>query len=203
MHDINQLGETYLRMTFEAECKFSEGAPTSDHGTGKSGNADLSDVDVRFFLGWKNANECLKQLEVENMNIDTNYLQTECAKEGFAYSTYKPREEKMSRRYVHSRFGDVDQYKDGVCGAYFGACGKFDEKTKYLNMEGSTSDAKAFPKPEPLIIPISKDTKAIKGSNVVIHVCTASLAACNSATREDAARISYCLLTVIVGAVLK
>ena len=129
MHDINQLGETYLRMTFEAECTFSAGAPTSNNGASQ----DCTNIPIRFFLGWKNSNECLKQLEVENMNIDTNYLQTECAKEGFAYSTYKPREEKMSRRYVHTRFSDVDQYKDGVCGTYFGCDAAF-LKSSAVNM---------------------------------------------------------------------
>ena len=70
MHDINQLGETYLRMTFEAECHM-DNPPTSTHvGTGST-DKNFTDLDVRFFLGWKNSNECLKQLEVENMNIDT------------------------------------------------------------------------------------------------------------------------------------
>ena len=112
LHDINQLSETYLRMTFEAECKFGTAIPVQ--------SANASTTDVRYFLGWKNANECLKQLEVENMNIDTNYLQTECAKEGFCYSTYKPREEKMSRKFAHSRWDDVVNYREGVCGTYFG-----------------------------------------------------------------------------------
>ena len=114
LHDINQISQTYLRMTFEAVVSVDTNLAANSVFTKAKPTYNL------YFLGWKNANECLKQLEVENMNIDTNYLQTECAKEGFCYSTYKPREEKMSNRYVHSRYEDVRCGKDGVCGVYFG-----------------------------------------------------------------------------------
>ena len=126
LHDINQIDKTYIRMTFEAECTLGSNNLVGGNvntTTGEAPNQQTTlgtPVPLRIFLGWKNSNECIKQLEAENMNIDTNYLQTECAKEGFAYSTFKPREEKRNRRYVHSRWEDVYNYIPGVCGCYFG-----------------------------------------------------------------------------------
>ena len=130
LHDINQIDQTYLRMTFEAQCQFSKDITGAANAIGHTA----------FFLGWKNANECLKQLEVDNMNIETNYLQTECAKEGFCYSTYKPREEKQSRKYVHSRFDDVVNCRDGVCGTYFGFKTTLTDSNDLDNMSGASID---------------------------------------------------------------
>ena len=113
LHDINQISQTYLRMTFEANIRCL--APPYIHSA-----TPKKHIPVLYFLGWKNANEVFKQIEVENMNCSTQYLQNEASKEGFCYSTYMPREEKMSKKFVHSRYEDVRQFKAGVCGVYFG-----------------------------------------------------------------------------------
>ena len=143
LHDINQLSETYIRMTFKARCRFSD-----LKGFHSKEADDAKKLPFRVFLGWRNSNEMLKQLEVENMNIDTNYLQTECSKEGFAYSVYKPREEKKNRKFVHSLYEDVYNNRPGVCGTYFGCTLSFNKAvttpaaTDYV---GCTSDIYATP----------------------------------------------------------
>ena len=119
-------------MTFQAECTLT--GLTGNAGTALEENNNPS---FRMFLGWKNANECLRQLEVENMNIDTNYLQTECAKEGFAYSTYMPREEKRNKKYTHSPWDQVNNNIPGICGCYFGGNIFFKEDMAYNDL---TSD---------------------------------------------------------------
>ena len=149
LHDINQISQTYLRMTFEAVVNVDTNLAANSAFTKGKPTYNL------YFLGWKNANECLKQLEVENMNIDTNYLQTECAKEGFCYSTYKPREEKMSNRYVHSRYEDVRCGKDGVCGVYFGYRGAGRNETDYFNCTST---------------PVGVDSVTVKNIEVILPI---------------------------------
>ena len=96
-HDINQIGETYLRMKWRINVNVANAI------TAANANAP-----VKYFVGWKNANECIRQLEVENNNVDCEYLQTESMKEGCAYCAYMPEEEKKNRRFAHSRWEAVE-----------------------------------------------------------------------------------------------
>ena len=105
-HDINQLGESYLRMKWNATVKFHDQIVSANNEP------------ITYFIGWKNANEAIRQLEVENNNVDCEYLQTESMKEGCAYSAYMPQEEKVSRRFAHSTWEGVSHYEDGQAGTY-------------------------------------------------------------------------------------
>ena len=111
MISINSINHSFvfLRFEFTADVHLSRRITLAGAGVPASNAAP-----IKIFLGWKNANEVLRQLEIENMNVDTNYLQTECAKEGFCYSVYKPREEKKSRKYAHSLYEDVQRGRPGV-----------------------------------------------------------------------------------------
>ena len=73
---------------------------------------------VRLFIGWKNANEVIKQLQIENCNVDTKYMQRESAKEGFCYSTFKPNEEKKNNLFAHTTYENARTGFRGVCGGY-------------------------------------------------------------------------------------
>ena len=106
-HDINQIGETYLRMKWRMNVNVANAI------TAANANAP-----VKYFVGWKNANECIRQLEVENNNVDCEYLQTESMKEGCAYCAYMPEEEKKNRRFAHSRWEAVEQGIPGQAGTY-------------------------------------------------------------------------------------
>ena len=114
-HDISQLDKTYITVEFEAEV-------STTNLTWKANGGGVSTGPIQYFnlfLGWKNSNEMIRQLEIENMNVDTGYLQTECSKEGFAYSTFLPEEQRANELFCHSRWEDVAAGKPGVCGGYF------------------------------------------------------------------------------------
>ena len=81
---------------------------------------DFSDKDhlCKIFVGFKSSNQILDQLQIQCRNLSTGYQQNECCREGFAYSTLKPRNEKKTRKYVHSLYENVSIYSPSVCGTY-------------------------------------------------------------------------------------
>ena len=46
------------------------------------------------------------------------YQQNECCRDGFAYSTIKPYNEKKTRKYTHSLYDNVSTYSPSICGTY-------------------------------------------------------------------------------------
>lgn len=72
----------------------------------------------KLFVGFKSSNQILDQLQILCRNLSTGYQQNECCREGFAYSTLKPRNEKKTRKYVHSLYENVSIYSPSVCGTY-------------------------------------------------------------------------------------
>ena len=104
-HDINQLRDTYLDMTFTAVVSINVNIANAENS--------------RIFVGWKNSTECLRQLQVLNMNTDTKYIQRECAKEGFLMGTYKSQEEKRNNPFAHSLYSDVEYGINSISGGYY------------------------------------------------------------------------------------
>ena len=49
---------------------------------------------------------------------NTEYLSTECLREGFAYGVYKDANEKKAKKHTHTLYEDVAAYNPGVAGAY-------------------------------------------------------------------------------------
>ena len=72
----------------------------------------------KIFVGFKSSNQILDQLQILCNNLSTGYQQNECCREGFAYSTLKPKQEKKTRKYVHSLYENVSYYSPSVCGTY-------------------------------------------------------------------------------------
>ena len=72
----------------------------------------------KLFVGFKSSNQILDQLQINCRNLSTGYQQNECCREGFAYSTLKPKQEKKTRKYVHSLYENVSVYSPSVCGTY-------------------------------------------------------------------------------------
>ena len=72
----------------------------------------------KIFVGFKSSNQILDQLQILCRNLSTGYQQNECCREGFAYSTLKPKQEKKTRKYVHSLYENVSIYSPSVCGTY-------------------------------------------------------------------------------------
>lgn len=106
-HDINQLGESFITAKIKLMGHF-----------GKTYTATDGAKCLKFFIGFKNAAEAIRQLEVENNNVDCDYLQTDCIRESFAYHTYRTRSAKEIRKFSHSLYSNVHNYDNSVCGAY-------------------------------------------------------------------------------------
>lgn len=114
-HDINQLGESFITAKVKISGHFGKTytATTNDATPGA-----LTPNCLKFFIGFKNAAEIVRQLEVENNNVDTDYLQTDCIRESFAYHTYRSKSSKNIRKFSHSLYQNVHNYDNSVCGAY-------------------------------------------------------------------------------------
>lgn len=72
----------------------------------------------KLFVGFKSSNQILDQLQILCRNMNTGYQQNECVREGFAYSTIKPKQEKKTKKFTHSLYENVSYYSSSVCGTY-------------------------------------------------------------------------------------
>ena len=109
-NDISQLDKSFITIKFNAGVQLSQPIKTGLFADGHNR--------VKIFLGWKNAAEAFKQIEVLNRNVNVGYLQNQCAKEAFCYSSYISEEQRVNEPYSHSRWEDVVAGKPCVCGGY-------------------------------------------------------------------------------------
>ena len=72
----------------------------------------------KLFVGFKDSNQILDKLQIYCRGKNTGYNQNECLREGFAYSVIKPKQEKRTKKYIHSPYENVQAYSPSVCGAY-------------------------------------------------------------------------------------
>ena len=103
-HDINQLGESFITAKVKLTGHF--GKTYSATTTESSPTAPKPNC-LKFFIGFKNAAEIVRQLEVENNNVDTDYLQTDCIRESFAFHTYRS---KSSKTFVSSHIHYIQTF---------------------------------------------------------------------------------------------
>ena len=108
-HQISQITDGFL--TFKVALTLQL------HGIDASNFEDTNEL-CKIFVGFKSSNQILDQLQILCRNLSTGYQQNECCREGFAYSTLKPRNEKKTRKYVHSLYENVSMYSPSVCGTY-------------------------------------------------------------------------------------
>lgn len=109
LNDINQLSDAFINMKLKVNIQLNKTFTAA---------AAFPDT-LKLFVGLKNSNELIRQLELENNNVDTNYLQTEGTREGFAFSVYKPKSEKVIKKYSHSLYNNVHNYDNSICGKAF------------------------------------------------------------------------------------
>ena len=107
-HQISQITDGFL--TFQVKLMLQL--------TGVDPSFTDKDHLCKIFVGFKSSNQILDQLQILCRNLSTGYQQNECCREGFAYSTLKPRNEKKTRKYVHSLYENVSIYSPSVCGTY-------------------------------------------------------------------------------------
>ena len=108
-HQISQITDGFL--TFRVKLTLQLGGIDAANFTDK-------DHLCKLFVGFKSSNQILDQLQILCRNLSTGYQQNECCREGFAYSTLKPKQEKKTRKYVHSLYENVSIYSPSVCGTY-------------------------------------------------------------------------------------
>jgi len=107
-HEISQITDGFLTFQVRLTLQLS----------GIDSSFTDSDHLCKLFVGFKSSNQILDQLQILCRNLSTGYQQNECCREGFAYSTLKPRNEKKTRKYVHSLYENVSIYSPSVCGTY-------------------------------------------------------------------------------------
>ena len=107
-HDVSQITDGFL--TFKVKLMLQL--------TGISDSFTDTKRLCKIFVGFKSSNQILDQLQLLCDNLSTGYQQNECCREGFAYSTLKPKQEKKTRKYVHSLYENVSYYSPSVCGTY-------------------------------------------------------------------------------------
>ena len=86
-HDISQITDGFLTFNVELNLQLV--------GIDKTNFEDIDHL-CKIFVGFKSSNQILDQLQVLCRNISTDYQQNECCREGFAYSTIKPKSEKKN-----------------------------------------------------------------------------------------------------------
>ncbi|KAI5532697.1 hypothetical protein TVAGG3_0372470 [Trichomonas vaginalis G3] len=122
-HDVNQLGDTYIKRKVKATLV-----------SNKAFTCDAAFKCMRLFVGYKSSNQSFKQLEVETERGDAGYLQMDCARESFAFATYKPKSERKVKKFVHSLYNNVQKYDNSVCGKYIDPSEVFKNANKEVDI---------------------------------------------------------------------
>ena len=125
-HDISQISDGFLTFNVELNLQLL--------GVDKA-NFDDPDHLCKIFVGFKSSNQILDQLQILCRNLSTDYQQNECLREGFAYSTIKPKVEKKTKKYVHSLYENVSTYSPSVCGTYINLADFKDGDPKKVSFE--------------------------------------------------------------------
>ena len=105
-HNISQINDSFLIVNGTMNVRIPEITATA-----------LTDETYLFF-GHKSSNQIFRQMRILHNGKNTEYLSTECLREGFAYGVYKDANEKKAKKHTHTLYEDVNTYNAGVAGAY-------------------------------------------------------------------------------------
>ena len=115
-HDLNELSKSFINFEFQATVRFASDV-TAAQSNKTIEEAELSPT-IAYFVGWKNAGDLLKTLQIENLNIDCDYIQRDFARESFAMNCMKPNEVKVINKFSHTLYEQARTGQRGVCGTY-------------------------------------------------------------------------------------
>ena len=73
---------------------------------------------IKLFVGHKSSNQMVRQLQIWVNGHSIGYNQQEMIREGFAYSSCMSKQEKATKRFIHSLYENVSQYAKSICGVY-------------------------------------------------------------------------------------
>ena len=130
-NDVNLLNKSWLNVEFQIKWKTDkdivlrvakETYKAATNTTAQPGELakpaeNTYNDDIELFLGWKNAAECIRRLEVWNGDRCTGYVHTDNDMETFiTFTKYTNREEKRQNRTSHTIFEDLDKKYQNFCG---------------------------------------------------------------------------------------
>ena len=73
---------------------------------------------IKLFVGNKSSNQMVKQVQIWVNGHSIGYNQQEAIREGFAYSSCMSKQEKATKRFIHSLYENVSKYAKSICGVY-------------------------------------------------------------------------------------
>ena len=73
---------------------------------------------IKLFVGHKSSNQMVRQIQIWVNGHNTGYNQQEAIREGFAYSSCMTKQEKATKRFIHSLYENVSKYAKSICGVY-------------------------------------------------------------------------------------
>ena len=73
---------------------------------------------IKLFVGWKSSNQAVRQMQIWVNGHSIGYNQQEMIREGFAYSSCMSKQEKATKRFIHSLYENVSKYAKSICGVY-------------------------------------------------------------------------------------
>ena len=83
-----------------------------------AGNFNDSNHLIKLFVGHKSSNQMVRQIQIWVNGHSIGYNQQEAIREGFAYSSCMTKQEKATKRFIHSLYENVSQYAKSICGVY-------------------------------------------------------------------------------------
>ena len=83
-----------------------------------AGNFTDSNHLIKLFVGWKSSNQAVRQMQIWVNGHSIGYNQQEMIREGFAYSSCMSKQEKATKRFIHSLYENVSKYAKSICGVY-------------------------------------------------------------------------------------
>ena len=107
-HDISQITSGFETYKVEAMIKVV--------GLNSSSFSDENHL-FKLIVSHRGSNQLLDEDHLICNNVDTGYSNQECVREGMAYTTLKPVQERK-KKYTHTLYENVENYSETVCGAY-------------------------------------------------------------------------------------
>jgi len=108
-HLISDFSKGFLTVHFTAGFKLQ--------GITASNFTDTNHL-IKLFVGWKSSNQAVRQMQIWVNGHSIGYNQQEMIREGFAYSSCMSKQEKATKRFIHSLYENVSKYAKSICGVY-------------------------------------------------------------------------------------
>ncbi len=108
-HQISQLSDGFLTVKVKLQVRLT--------GLNAATFQDNYNI-TKIFIGLKSSNQLWDEMGINCRDQSTGYLQQEMTREGFAYSTPMHKQEKKTKKFIHSLYENVQNYSTSVCGTY-------------------------------------------------------------------------------------